>query len=199
MLCIIRVAADLPEVRLHRGLATGGVLLCDERLLVGVDLHQVFAAGSHGLPYSREACASDHLVLRRNGGAGDGNLLHGGFCLVVGEVTCPDDYYLPTGIHQFVVNPCIPSSIPFYLVLPESGVGLGQYELSASLMSVPETAVDENRRSVAAHHYVRLARHALDIEPISVSVRPQPSANGHFRFGRLAANMRHAAVTLLWG
>ena len=56
---------------------------------------------------------------------GDGNLLHGVFCFIFGEVACPDDDYLPTGIHQFVVNPCIPSSIPFYLVLPEGGVGLG--------------------------------------------------------------------------
>ena len=63
-------------------------------------------------------------------------------------------------------------------------------------MPVPETAVDENSRSVFAHDDVRLAGHALDIEPVAVSVRPQPSANGHFRFGCLAADMRHAAVAL---
>ena len=63
-------------------------------------------------------------------------------------------------------------------------------------MSVPETAVDEDRRSVFAHNDVRLAGHALDIEPVAVSVRPQPFPNQYLRLGRLAAYMRHAAVAL---
>ena len=66
-------------------------------------------------------------------------------------------------------------------------------------MPVPETAVNKDRRSVPAHDDVRFAGHALDIEPVAVSVRPQPFPNQYLRFGRLAADMRHAAVALLWG
>ena len=120
---------------------------------------------------------------------GDGYLLHGGFCFVFGEVACPDDDYLPSGVKQQLVVPSVPFAVAVDFRLPEGGVGLGQYELSASLMSVPETAVDENRRSVSAHHYVRLARHALDIEPVPVSVRPQPFPDRYLRLRRLAAYM----------
>jgi len=59
-----------------------------------------------------------------------------------------------------------------------------------------ETETDENRRSVFAHNDVRLAGHALDIEPVAVSVCPQPSPHKHFRLGCLAAYMRHTAMTL---
>ena len=127
---------------------------------------------------------------------GDGYLLHGGFCFVFGEVACPDDDYLPSGVKQQLVVPSVPFAVAVDFRLPEGGVGLGQYELSASLMSVPETAVDENSRSVSAHDDVRFARHALDIEPIPVSVRPKPFPDRYLRLGRLAADMRHAAVAL---
>jgi len=59
-----------------------------------------------------------------------------------------------------------------------------------------EIETDENRRSVFAHDDIRLARHALDIEPVAVSVRPQPFPDRYLRLGCLAAYMRHAAVTL---
>jgi len=127
---------------------------------------------------------------------GDSYGLHGGFQFVFGEVARPDDYYLPAGIHQFVVNPCIPSSIPFYLVLPESGVGLWQDELLATLVTVPETTVDEDSRSVFAHDDIRLARHTLDVQPVSISMCPQPFPHRYFRLGRFAAYIRHAAMAL---
>ena len=52
-----------------------------------------------------------------------------------------------------------------------------------------ETETDENRRSVFAHDDVRLAEHALDIEPVAVSVRPQPFPNQYLRFGCLAMHV----------
>ena len=63
-------------------------------------------------------------------------------------------------------------------------------------MTVPETAVNKDSRSVLAHDDVRLAGYALDIEPVSVPVCPQPSSHDHFRLGRFAAYMRHAAMAL---
>ena len=90
------------------------------------------------------------------------------------KLHAPDDYYLPTCIHQGIVVLLVTFAVTGYLVLPECRIGLGQYELSASFMPVPETAVDKDRRSVLAHDDVRFARHALDIEPVPVSVRPKP-------------------------
>ena len=120
---------------------------------------------------------------------GDGYLLHGGFCFVFGEVACPDDDYLPSGVKQQLVVPSVPFAVAVDFRLPEGGVGLGQYELSASFMPVPETAVDKDRRSVLAHDDVRFARHALDIEPVPVSVRPKPFPDRYLRLCRLAAYM----------
>ena len=120
---------------------------------------------------------------------GDGYLLHGGFCFVFGEVACPDDDYLPSGVKQQLVVPSVPFAVTGYLVLPECRIGLGQHELSASFMPVPETAVDKDRRSVFAHDDVRFARHALDIEPVPVSVCPKPFPDRYLRLCRLAAYM----------
>ena len=59
-----------------------------------------------------------------------------------------------------------------------------------------KTTIHKYGSSVSAHHYVRLARHALHVKPVPVSVRPQPFPDQYLRFGRLAADMRHAAVAL---
>jgi len=82
------------------------------------------------------------------------------------------------------------------LVLPECRIGLGKYKLFASFVAMPETAVDKDCRSILAHDDVRLARYALDIQPITVSVCPQPFPDRYLRLGCLAAYMRHAAVAL---
>ena len=129
-------------------------------------------------------------------------------------------------IYQIIVILLVTFAVAVDLRLPEGGVGLGQYELSAFLINKefyvcsansrgvltphtihrmlfryacsasPETAVDENRRSVSAHHYIRLARHALDVQSVPVSVRPKPFPDRYLRLRRLAADMRHAAMAL---
>lgn len=102
----------------------------------------------------------------------NGNLLHGRFELVFGQAARPQCNHLPAvGAEQFFVLP-VAFPVPFYLCLPECRIGFRQYELPAPLVPVPETAVDKYRRPVLAHHDVRLARHAPDIQPVSVSVRP---------------------------
>ena len=120
---------------------------------------------------------------------GDGYFLHGGFCFVFGEVACPADDYLPSGVKQQLVVPSVPFAVAAAFRLPEGGVGLGQYELSASFMPVPEKAVDKDRRSVLAHDDVRFARPALDIEPVPVSVRPKPFPDRYLRLCPLGAYM----------
>ena len=82
------------------------------------------------------------------------------------------------------------------LVLPECRIGLGKYKLFASFVAMPETAVDKDCRSVFAHYDVRFARYALHVQPVPVSVRPQPFPDRYLRLCRLAADMRHAAVAL---
>ena len=45
---IVLLAADFPEVRVHRGLAVRGVFLSSESGLVGTDLHQILCTGCYG-------------------------------------------------------------------------------------------------------------------------------------------------------
>lgn len=67
MLGVVRVTADHPVVGLHGFLATGKILLCEEGLLGGRDLGEVFLALIHHLRYCREAHACKQLVLSRRG------------------------------------------------------------------------------------------------------------------------------------
>ena len=128
----------------------------------------------------------------------NGNLLHSGFESVFGQAARPQCNHLPAvGTEQFFVLP-VPFAVAVNLRLPERRIGFGQNELPAAFVPVPKTAVDEYRRSVLAHHDVRLTRYALDIQPVPVSVCPQPFPHRQFGLCTPAANMRHTAVALLW-
>lgn len=128
----------------------------------------------------------------------DGNLLHSGFESVFGQVARPQRNHLPAvGAEHFFV-PLVPFTITVNLCLPERRIGFRQYELPAVFVPMPKTPINEYRRSVLAHHNVRLARHAPDIQPVPVSVCPQPFPHCHFGLCTPTANMRHAAVALLW-
>ena len=67
------------------------------------------------------------------------------------------------------------------------------------MMSVPEASVDENRGAVAAHHDIRLPRHAFDVESVAIPMPPQPSSHLQFGLGVAGVDMRHAEVALGWG
>ena len=69
MLCIVRVAADLPEVRLEGLLAERRVLLRQERCLVGTQRAQVLRAERYCLRYRLEAYADQRFVRARRSGA----------------------------------------------------------------------------------------------------------------------------------
>ena len=62
MLGIVRIAANLPEVSFHGGFTTCGVALCEESLLVLVDLHEVRFTSVDGACYSRETCLSGNFI-----------------------------------------------------------------------------------------------------------------------------------------
>ena len=103
---------------------------------------------------------------------------------------------MPTGIDQGVVVLLVTYTIVLYFVLPELCIGFGKDKLLATLMSMPETAINEDSRSVFAHDYIRLSGYTLDVQAISISMRPQPFPHKNFRLGCLTADMRHAAVAL---
>ena len=59
---IVLLAADFPEVRVHRGLAVRSVLLRSECGLVSTDLHQILCAGCHGCTNGCKTVAFRYLI-----------------------------------------------------------------------------------------------------------------------------------------
>ena len=84
------------------------------------------------------------------------------------------------------------------LLLPEFGVCLGHYKVFATLVAVPETAVDEDDGAVFAQHYVGGAGQALDIYAVAVAVGVQVTSHNQFWFCVLALDARHALVPLFF-
>ena len=103
---------------------------------------------------------------------GDGDGLHSVFQFIFGQVALPDYYNLPAVLQQNVIILLVTPSVVLYFCPPEVGIAFGHHKFGAALMSVPKTTVDEDGGSVSAHHNVRFAGDASDIESITVSVRP---------------------------
>lgn len=60
-----------------------------------------------------------------------------------------------------------------------------------TIMSMPETAMNEDYCSMFGEHKVRLARQALVMEDIAKAFSVQASPDNHFRLGILAPDARH--------
>ena len=75
---------------------------------------------------------------------------------------------------------------------------LGRYKLIASLVTVPEAAVDEDDCLVLAQYYVGGAGQALDIYAVAVAMGVEVTAHNQLGFGVLALDARHALVPLLF-
>ena len=89
--------------------------------------------------------------------------------------------------------------VAFYFLLPELAITLGRYKVFATLVTVPETAVDEDYGAVFAQHYVWGAGQAFDIYAVAVAVGMKVTAHNQLWFCILALDARHALVPLLCG
>lgn len=66
--------------------------------------------------------------------------------------------------------------VSFEFGFPEVAIGTGHSE-EVTIVSVPETAVDENHGAIASQHKVRCARKNSLVKPITEPSRKQASAN----------------------
>ena len=89
--------------------------------------------------------------------------------------------------------------VAFYFILPELAIALGRYKVFASLVTVPEAAVDEDDCLVLAQYYVGGAGQALDVYTVAVAMGVQITSHNQLGFGVLALDARHAFVPLLCG
>ena len=82
----------------------------------------------------------------------------------------PDDDCVPTEAAQLDAFFDVALFVAFYFLFPEWGVALGHYKVFATLVAVPEAAVDEDDCPVLAQYYVGGTRQAFDIYAVAVAV-----------------------------
>ena len=88
--------------------------------------------------------------------------------------------------------------VAVYFGLPEGGVGFGEDEISASRVSMPEAAVDEDGGAVFWQNYVGRTGKSFYVEPVAETTGKEVFAHNELRFGIPAPNALHAFVSLLW-
>lgn len=112
---------------------------------------------------------------------------------------------LPNGGHTPAKSPeCLHVSpvainIAQEFPLPELFVGPRGGGISATLVPMPEAAMDEHHRSVLREHKIRRAGQLSDMKSIAKSPGEKKRSKGSLRLGILSANARHHAAALRGG
>jgi hypothetical protein len=83
---------------------------------------------------------------------------------------------------EFIFQMHIPDFVCRNFLGPKFGPSLRQFEISA-IMSMPETAIHKNYRSVLRENQVRLSGQLPVMQPEPKTQTVQATANNHFGFG----------------
>ena len=104
------------------------------------------------------------------------------------QLTFPDHDHVPAGIPQNAVILLVSGFVCADLVLPEFDIRFRHAEFAAAVVSVPETAVDEDHGLVFPQNDVGSAGDVLHVEAVADAVLPQPFADEEFRLGVFAVH-----------
>ena len=115
------------------------------------------------------------------------------------EAALPDDYGVPAEAGEGLVVAVVALAVAFYLLAPEVDVGLGEVEVAAAFVAVPEAAVDEDAGAVLAQDDVGVAGQARVVEPVPEAAGVQPAPDGHLGLGVSRTDGRHVLMPLLRG
>ena len=119
------------------------------------------------------------------------------------QFTFPNDDDLPAILFKELIILLIPLLVSCDFVHPKPPVGLRNLTALGILnfylftinswhrhtVSMPEAAIDKDRRAVLAHHDVRLAGDRFHVEAVAVAVIPQPLPHLQLGFGVPAADV----------
>ena len=97
-----------------------------------------------------------------------------------------DDDCVPAEHSQLDAFLNITFLVSLYLLLPVLGIALGQYEISAAFVAVPETAVDKYGGLVFAQDDVGGAGELAHVDSVAVTARLQVMAHEHLVLGVFA-------------
>ena len=113
------------------------------------------------------------------------------------EAALPDDYRVPAETGEGLIVAVVALAVAFYLRAPEVHVGLGEAEVAAAFVAVPEAAVDEDACAVLAQDDVGVAGQARMVEPVAETAGVQPAPDGHLGLGVSRTDGRHVLMPLL--
>jgi hypothetical protein len=86
--------------------------------------------------------------------------------------------------------------IPVYFLCPEFRIGLGQTEILAPIVPMPETAIYKDTGPVLAQYDVRMPRQTGIVHPIAESPAPQKPPYHHLGLGILSLDGSHRTMHL---
>lgn len=173
----------LQSLRLRHHLPIASVLLPADRVLQSPRRPVPY------LPVS-QINVIEGLLKRLEGTQADGGGL---------EAALPDDYRVPAEAGEGLVVTAVALAVALYLRAPEVDVGLGEAEVAAAFVAVPEAAVDEDTGAVLAKDDVGVAGQARMVEPVPEAAGVQPAADGHLGLGVSRTDGRHVLMPLLRG
>lgn len=108
----------------------------------------------------------------------------------------PNDGHAPAKVPKHCCMTCVPVDVSLKFFLPEIAVRLWCGCVSAVLVPVPETAVNEYHSPVFRKHQVGRPRQIPYVKPVSESLGEQSGAKRPFRPRILSPNARHHAAAL---
>jgi hypothetical protein len=98
------------------------------------------------------------------------------------QSTLPDDQAAPAEFFQSCDGLFVTLPVAVYFCRPELCAGCGDACPSASLVAVPETAVDKDDAFTARQNYIRLARQVFHMEAETAAHGVQQGAHRFFGF-----------------
>ena len=104
---------------------------------------------------------------------------------------------MPAEAGEGLIVTVVALAVALYLRAPEVHVGLGEAEVAAAFVAVPEAAVDEDAGAVLAKDDVGMAGQARVVEPVAEAAGVQPAPDGHLGLGVCRTDGRHVLMPLL--
>lgn len=113
-----------------------------------------------------------------------------------GKFAFPNDDYHPSFCLQFSPNLLVTLLVPGNFGRPEIGVGFWHRIVPASLVAMPEAAVNEDHSPVLGKNDVWRTGETFVIYPIAEPQAPESVSQAQLRLGGSGVDGRHVAVAL---
>ena len=105
---------------------------------------------------------------------------------------------MPTHSSELALLLFVTLLVPLNFLLPKLNVGFRQTEVFAILMTMSETAVHKDDRTVFTQHQIRMTGQTWMVEPIAEAPAEKEFPHQYFGFGVLSTYCSHVAMALFF-